>query len=771
MARLIVRGATVFVLGVISAAFPLSAQTEPPSAAAAPQSSAAIAEFQAILDGYVSLEPAPPAGRPLAETQAWRGRMMPELDRLIGGMDAYQKRQGESPDLLMLRAMCHAKRANIFLDQRRELDEEMAARRVADPQANDPELTQRQAAFAEKAAADYQSISVYLSRALELADELRQRRELRLVMGVIFAQTAIVQDRAQELSDQAGRPLNIDPGAVRRMLDESREMLVDYLAKTPTENGLEWVRGRFYLGVVEYRRSLAERVVGKEYFTAVDPARLDSFKESQKIFASLSEPDAVLQALRPQADPNSPAARAFFSSNFYRRSKYTPEAVARFYAATASLYLGLTAAIDPTLADGDPQMRLEATRKYMDQAATLDKYRPEGGESEFSLTEGTVPVSASRVVRELERATSAPQREALNDFTLSMGIAALWDTNVPLLGRNTAPPVYRDRKRDFRVPALLKFNYVADLDAFDKGNADLQKWQVFFEGRTAPTWNARIYEFNEQFYGATVNLRYELIGSDAAEWLNALYLHARYDYDYILLGNDGFLRVNRVRPMVQLLAFDQLLDASLFFNYEDRNYLEALRDERLDRDGNYFSWGLDTRWDLGKWVNAESLWGKERAWGGCGPREDDREYARPMEVQLGIEFTTNSTQGSEFDYSSQILTGGLKVPLPYGIDFSPGALFEWQDYRGNSVVDRHRAMRGDFLQEYGFRLERRFWLNQKYAQDFEHARPFHLDRAIMTIYGDIRFSFNDSNVRDRLGQSVFEYDRILYALGVRFDFN
>ncbi len=731
---------------------------------------AAVGEFQAWLDAYVSLEPAPGANDPAAKTLQWRERILPELERLTSGLEQFAKRAGDTPDVSLLRALCHAQRAGIFLDQRRDLDAEFNARRAADPEAvPDPQTATRQSELAERAAREYQIVSSLLSKAMEAADELRQRRELKLVSGVVFAQSAIVQDRAQELADQAGRALSVDSAAVRRMLDDSRGLLADYLAKTPTANGLEWVRGQFYLGVVEYRRSLVERVVGEKYFTAVDPAREDAFREAERIFTSLSDPARVLELVRPSTDPNSPAARAFRASNFNIRSRYTPEAVARFYAATANLYLGLIAAIDPNLPDAAG--RLDATRTVLERAVQLDGFTPEEGGSAFSLTENTVPLSASKVLAELSRATSAPERQPLNDLTVSFGAAALYDTNVPLLGRNTEAPAERRRKRDFRVPTLVKFNYVADLDVLEPGNEALRKWQVFFEGRIAPTWNARIYEFNEQFYGGTVNIRYEIVGADAAEWLDALYFHARYDYDYVLLGNDGFLRVNRVRPMFQMLAFDELLDASLFFNFEDRNYLESLRDDRLDRDGNYFAWGLDTRWDLGKWVSAESLWGADKVWGGLGPREEDAEYQRPLEVQLGFEFTTNSTQGREFDYSSQILTAGVTVPLPYGIDFVPNMLFEWQDYRGNSTIDRGRRSRGDFLQEYAFRLERRFWLNSDYSKDFEYARPFRLDRVIMTLYGDIRFAINDSNVRDRLGQSVFEYNRIMYALGVRFDLN
>ena len=112
----------------------------------------------------------------------------------------------------------------------------------------------------------------------------------------------------------------------------------------------------------------------------------------------------------------------------------------------------------------------------------------------------------------------------------------------------------------------------------------------------------------------------------------------------------------------------------------------------------------------------------------------------------------------------------MKLPLPYGVDFTTNALFEWQDYRGNSLVDHRRRGRKDFIQEYGFRFERAFYVTRDYdPNDYAFTRPLKLSRLIMTISGDIRIIIDDSNVKDRLGQRVFEYNRFIYGAGVRFD--
>ena len=120
--------------------------------------------------------------------------------------------------------------------------------------------------------------------------------------------------------------------------------------------------------------------------------------------------------------------------------------------------------------------------------------------------------------------------------------------------------------------------------------------------------------------------------------------------------------------------------------------------------------GADMRLDLGQWVEAESLWGPDLAWGGYGPREDDPERRRPMEVAIGYERTMNSTQGDEFDYSSNIISTGMRFPMPLGVDFSFAAVWEWQDYWQHSLIDRQRRFRRSFIQEYVFGLERRFYL-------------------------------------------------------------
>lgn len=733
-------------------------------------------EFQVLLNEFVALERAPVRAT-REEYKAWRDRTAPLLDQLVTKLQALASRAQDSPDVLLVLALAYARRAGFYLDERREIDAEYNRRVLTttaeEVAAADPTLIQRRADAAAKVAQEYEQIESTLRAALERADALRESQQMSLVQGVILAQSAIVLDVSIDAQQAAGREVEWEPGVIRNLLDEAEGLLKAYLERTPQSSGLAWVRGQFYLGVVQYRRALLPRVKDKVYSTEVDPARADVYAEARRIFKDLSDPAAVLAILRPEPDPErkrqTAAGKSFESSSFFLNSNYSEEAVANYYASTANLYLGLIEAIDPAHV-ADPKGRLTAAKVYLDRAKALDSFVLDPGQPAVSLTQETIPRGADKVTGELERATTVAERKPLHDLTFTFGAGILYDSNVTLLGRNTYAPVTKDRKRDFRAMSSFQIDYVADLDAYAPGNAFLKRWQVFLEGRANSTWNARIHDFNEQYYGATANVRYEIVGPGAVEQLDGVYAHVRYDYDQIMLGNNGFLAYNRLRPMLQVVAFERFLDTQVFFSYERRNYQEDLFDERFDRDGDYFSGGVNAQLDFGRWVDADKLWG-EWAWGGLAPHKTDPAWRRPLLFSSGIEFTSNSTDGDEFDYSSAILNAGVIVPFPVGIDFVVAGVWEWQDYWQNSLIDRNRRPREDFIQEYRFRAERKFFLTQNYKDDFEYSMPLNLTRLVMTVYGDIRFTIDDSNVRDRLGQSVFEYNRIQYGAGVRFDLN
>lgn len=755
-------------VGILLGALPARAQDEAANTSTQADDVEIVVEFQRLIEQYLQLPERPDRAEVSdAELPQWRADMADQIGRLLAELDALLERSGRQADILLVKSLLHARLARVILDDRRALDDKyskMRDRGLAQMGEQDravfAELARRRAERAKRAAEEFDRVTDYLQEALRAAEALSGEREATLIRGVVLAQSAIVGDRALEAATDAG----LDAGAVsvrdmQRLLDAAAELIGAYMQDTGRDRGLEWVRGQFYSGVVEYRRALVPRAPGDaDYRTQVQSDRIAIFERSRDIFTTLSRPDDVLAILEAEGGKD-----AFDHSGFARQALTTQD-VSRFYAAAANLYLGLIAATDPEIDRYDSETRLEAAKKFLDLAVKFDRT-----ESISSLTEGVVRRSVKTVLSNLERAVEQSKRQPLNDLTLSFGVTPLFDSNVPLLGRNTEAPLSKRRKRDFRAGAEFKLQHVIDLDALAPGDPLLRKWQLLIEARTSQTWNARIGDFNEQFYGATINLRYELLVRDA----NALFLNLRYDYDYVLLGNNGFLRDNRIRPSLQFVALDGVVKGSVFFNYEDRNYLEALRDERFNRDGDYFSWGADAIVDLSKWlgIDGETLW-QENVWGSYAPQKTDADaWRRPLEIQIGLELTTNSTAGTEFDYDSLILRFGAEFPLPYGLDFRPQALFEWQDYRGHSLVDRKRRGREDFIQEYVFRLERKFYLSRNYSGDYQFVNPLRLERTVMTVFGDVRFTLDDSNVRDRLGQSVFEYNRVIYGAGVRFDIN
>lgn len=779
-------------LGSLSAA----AQTPAPPPSGSP---ADAVEFQTILIDFLKKRPGKPA------EAEWESAKQAYAD-LVKRLDDYGRRAGMSADVEMMRAICLARRASILLEERRKQDRQVLALGDQAP----AEMKAARAAIAREVADEYAAVEAALSAALRAADGQGDPRGLPsdqiLAKGVILAQTALAQLQAgdAQMEIDPTREVERPSEQIRALLQEAQGLLREYVErKLRAGKGLEYVRGRFYLAVVNYRLALdlpskAKARDGTRFAQpGAAPGSETALEDAIAIFRDMSDPQRVFADLFPTGDPAVEASveDVWEQSSFRQRDvhKFTREDGARFYAASSNLYLGLIEAIQANAMSGaEKTAAQQRAKEFLHTAQELDVplTQPEpppalDGAAMTSLTNGVIPPAAQQVIDKIDQ-PGVGEAEPLNDLRITWGIGALYDSNVTLLGRNTEAPLDKRRKRDFRVPTLMSFDYTLDLNALDKGNEFLRRWQVFFEARVAPTWNARIHDYNEQFYGATANLRYEIYRDRSDLGTNedgrpiqgaAWFIDWRYDYDYYLLGNDGFLKQNRIRPSLRYISENEFVDASLFFAYEDRNYLERLRDERFDRDGNYFSWGADAVFDLSKiWpvLEAQRLYnrdGQDLAWGGAAPiREDYQDFYRPVRLRLGVGFTSNSTVGDEFDYDSQIVSGGVTVPLPLGMDLSYDGIFEWQNYWQHSLVDRHRAVRSDFIQEHQFRLSRRFY-SQNYDVNTYLSQPLDLKRLVVTLYGDIRFTIDDSNVRDRLGQSVYEYNRVIYGAGLRFDLN
>lgn len=618
----------------------------------------------------------------------------------------------------------------------------------SDRLAADPSASEGDRQAARQAAAEQYRLMAQDLEALwaSLGQEVSEDYAIaRLVEGVVFAKVAGFEAKAAD---------------VDRLLARSRQALEMYLHPTaggvPEPSGLNRIRAEYFLGVIIYRQSLRWPAVTGQAQSLKDRARLD---ESAQVMGNLESVDQVM-AMLPADQPNR-------------------EADARRWASYANLYLGLIRtrqANDDYLAGKMPTAVVDTYQQaltFLSTAQDLDRDL-RTNRSRSNLIPRLVAEQSKQIEDTVQFLQSAPPRFT-EDFRLEWRSGLSYDTNVVLLGKDTSTPRDIGRKADFRVGTGLNLSYRLDLGKVDD---DLDRWTVGFLGRTSAVWNADIDSYNEQDYGGSAALLYEAMKQqETGHRHGPLFLGVQYDYDYFLLGNNGFIRVNRVQPRATLYSFNRRLETGLGVRYEDRNYLETLQNNLFDRDGNYFGLTFIQAADVVNMTDVYKRWNLE-PWGMANdPSElapgDTRldAYHRWMQVYVGGEYGWDSTRGAEFDEKRYLLTAGMELPLPYGLLSNFGAEWEWQDYqgfRGGSWIDYHRRGREDFIQRYGVGLQRRFVLVPGVPVN---RRTIAMDRVVMTIRGDIQFTDDDSNVEDRLGQAIFSYDRAVYGLSVAFEFN
>ena len=482
------------------------------------------------------------------------------------------------------------------------------------------------------------------------------------------------------------------------------------------------VRVRFFLGVLRYRQAVPRRT--PEELPEIDLALL---RRAEEIMVALADD--------PGVDAN--------------------------WRSYAALYLGLIVPFKAT-SEPDADRRgaiLDEALRRLSQAAALDVIRPE---QPTSASDYAIPEVVWRQREQIEelRAQPAAGPQQINDIQLSLFLGSHYDTNVVLLGERTDLPRGISDESDFGFTLGTAVDYTLTLG---------DRWTLGLQGRVSQLWHAEIDEFDEQRYGASAALQYEAVREEGD--FGPVYLRLQYDYDYTLLGRDAFLETHRVTPNVRAFWDERLAETNLYLRYEDRDYFEPLYDRRFDRDGNYFALGfLQSYKTLDMTAKYESLgW---EPWGHPNDGElaqDDPDFpARYLTPILGFEYSWDSTQGDEFDQKAYILRCGVLVPLPYGLDFDAGMEFEWEEYSHGSLSDYHRRPRRDFIQRYDMGISRTFVLRG--GENINRYRP-DFDRVVMTVRAHASFWDDDSNVVDRLGQTIYEYDRTLFGLSFAFAFN
>jgi len=324
-----------------------------------------------------------------------------------------------------------------------------------------------------------------------------------------------------------------------------------------------------------------------------------------------------------------------------------------------------------------------------------------------------------------------------------------WDTNVILLGENTAQP------RDIKESEAFYLGTTASLDlsrTFTR-ERDQVLWGESFllgvGGETYDRWNCKITEYDLNTYSGRVYVNWEPFKD--------LFIGTQYDYSEILLGHDGFISSHRATPVLSKIWRDSSDErrgrTDLYYSYDHRNYHDELFDPRLNRDGDYHVVGLQQSFDI---VQAKDMWASY--YPDHGSR---REGERWLSAFLGYTFINDSTAGDEFDMHSHGVNGGLEVPLPWRLLLDLRCRFDWEEYTQPSLYDYPGRERADFRQEYGVGLT--YTIVERGEQS--SLPPLEVKARVGADW-----IFNDSNTLDRLRQSVYEYDRGIFGFKLTVSF-
>lgn len=411
------------------------------------------------------------------------------------------------------------------------------------------------------------------------------------------------------------------------------------------------------------------------------------------------------------------------------------------------------------------------------EQARLDYY-----EALITLAQGEQPAARDLLQRVVERNPGGElgnnaqellddieQREALNpspiDFDTPLGklrlegfvnVGAFYDTNVILLGKDTALPRHIVKKADARFGVEAGFDITRLLTPRD--GIPGESLLIGVGGSTAHLWQPSIGEFDVNAYGGRAYVNWEAVPS--------LYLGLQYDYSYTQLGHDPFISSNRLTPVISKIWLrpdgqgfsEERGRTDVYYSYDYRNYLDPLADDRFDRDGEYHTVGATQRFNL---VRAEQMWPDYYASTDKGTRRDANDGLRWLEMRVGYAYRNERTLGDEFDLYGNSVLAGVVVPLPYRLAFEFSGGFTWDIYQHPSLFDFERKPRRDFVQRYDFGLTRTI---------IGRGEDPSLRTLEVKVRGDIELTFQDSNVWNRLGEDVYSYDRAIYSVKLMINF-
>ncbi len=332
-------------------------------------------------------------------------------------------------------------------------------------------------------------------------------------------------------------------------------------------------------------------------------------------------------------------------------------------------------------------------------------------------------------------------------------IGNAFDTNVILLGHDTALPLGIKQSEDYRFDTLADFNISRYLTG-DEMPIPGESLTLGFGGSASYVWQPNITEFDVNRYS----------GRAYANWqpMRDLYVGLQYEYSYTMLGHDPFISSHRLTPVISWswrmedesrVAIDRGR-TDFYYTFDDRNYLEPISDFRLERDGTYQAVGAQHTFFI---VQAQNLPYMQ-------PYFDTHEKERELfgdewlNVYIGYAYRDERTRGTEFDLRGHSILWGVEVPLPYRLAFEVDGEFSWEDHSSASIFDYERKERSNFGQRYDFGLTYTI-IDAGEREDWR--------TLAMKLRAGVEVILEDSNIWNRLGEDIYEYDRAIY--GVRLE--
>ncbi len=291
-------------------------------------------------------------------------------------------------------------------------------------------------------------------------------------------------------------------------------------------------------------------------------------------------------------------------------------------------------------------------------------------------------------------------------FTLQVATGFEYDSNVPLVAFNSPFPAAARRRQDGRFVIQPRGSY--SFLRNDKIEAGVDTTDYFAFQMVDNAYDVASYDI-----GGFVNYRLA----------NNLFAGGRYDFNYLQLEHDSFLRRNVVTPTITLLE-PEVGYTTAYYQFEARQFDQAPPTAALDRDGRNNVLGLVQGYDL------HSKTGKS----GEMPR-----------VEAGVRYENDQTKGGDFSGNFFTLSGEYYQPICRKWTADAGADLSYFHYEHPNSLDERGRKRRDF-------------------EIKPHVGVTWQVNQYLAVRGDYTFTYHDSNI---VAGTVKPYQYNQHVIGIR----